>query len=90
MSSAESGLTLTKSWKLPYAGAARIEITKIRGPCSTLDVYGPAIKHEIYDKQVQAGDPASPRWGLSGFYASVVECGSIRVNDEITLEAVRA
>jgi MOSC domain-containing protein YiiM len=70
------------------AGAARIEITKIRGPCSTLDIYGPAIKHEIYDKRVRAGDPASPRWGLSGFYASIIECGSIRVNDEIALEAV--
>src|SRR5690348_11903456 len=29
------------------AGGATLEITKPRGPCSQLDVYGPAIKNEI-------------------------------------------
>jgi len=45
------------------AGGALIEITKVRAPCASLDIYGPALKREIYDQQVKAGDPASPRWG---------------------------
>ena len=42
---------------------ACIEITNVRGPCATLDVYGPELKREIYDAQVKAGDLTSPRWG---------------------------
>jgi MOSC domain-containing protein YiiM len=52
-----------------------------------LDVYGPEIKGEIYDAQVKAGDFTSPRWGMSGFYAAVVQPGVIRANDIITLES---
>jgi len=69
------------------AGAAVIELTKVRGPCATLDVYGPEIKGAIYDSQVKAGDFASPRWALSGFYAAVVQPGLVRANDIITLES---
>ena len=69
------------------AGAALIELTKVRGPCGTLDVYGPEIKGAIYDTQVKAGDFASPRWALSGFYASVIQPGLVRANDIITLES---
>ena len=72
------------------AGAALLELTKIRVPCATLDIYGPIIKQEIYDKRVKAGDPESPRWGLSGFYASVIEPGVIRVDDIIAVEATLA
>jgi MOSC domain-containing protein YiiM len=72
------------------AGQALLELTKMRAPCATLDVYGPTIKQEIYDKRVKAGDYASPRWGLSGFYASVIEPGLVRVNDIITVEATLA
>jgi len=72
------------------AGQALLELTKMRAPCATLDVYGGAIKQEIYDKRVKAGDHASPRWGLSGFYASVIEPGLVRVNDIITVEATLA
>ena len=68
-------------------GSAVIELTKVRGPCSTLDIYGPEIKGEIYDAQVKAGDFTSPRWALSGFYAAVVQPGVIRANDIITLES---
>lgn len=69
------------------AGSAVIELTKVRGPCATLSMYGPEIHREIYDARVQAGDFASPRWALSGFYAAVVQPGVIRANDIITLES---
>ena len=67
------------------AGEAMLELTKLRVPCGTLDVYGPTIKQAIYDAQIKAGDPASPRWGLSGFYAKVIRPGLIRPHDIITL-----
>jgi MOSC domain-containing protein YiiM len=54
-------------------------------PCSTLDVYGSGVQAAIYDARVQAGDPGSPRWGLSGFYASVVQPGTVRAGDPIAL-----
>ena len=60
-----------------------VEITKRRGPCSTLNAYGPKIHRAIFDSIVEAGDPASPRWGLSGFYASVVVPGIIRPGDPV-------
>jgi len=66
-------------------GQAVIELTKVRAPCSTLDVYGPAIKSEIYDPEVKAGNTASPKWARSGFYAAVVETGVIRRDDIIAL-----
>ena len=66
-------------------GQATLEITKLRLPCETLSVYGPGIQAAIFDPQVKAGDPASPRWGLSGFYASVVRPGTIRTGDSIAL-----
>jgi len=67
------------------AGGCLLELTKIRAPCTTLDVYGPAIKAEIFDKDVKAGDARSPKWGLSGFYTSVLQTGWVRQNDIITL-----
>ena len=72
------------------AGGARLELTRIRIPCSSLDVFGPNLEHEIYDQRVKAGDPGSPCWGMSGFYASVIEPGPVRVNDIITVEATLA
>jgi MOSC domain-containing protein YiiM len=66
-------------------GEAGIELTHIRVPCATLDVYGSGIQAAIYDARVQAGDPESPRWGLSGFYASVVQPGTVRTGDTIAL-----
>ena len=64
-------------------GDATIELTTIRTPCSTLDVYGTGIQAAMYDARVQEGDRDSPRWGLSGFYASVVQPGSVRPGDAI-------
>lgn len=66
-------------------GEAEIELYQMRVPCRTLRVYGPGIQAAMYDAQTQAGDPASRRWGLSGFYASVVRTGVIRVGDAISL-----
>jgi MOSC domain-containing protein YiiM len=62
-----------------------IEITKRRAPCQALNVYGPGMQAAVYDSLAAAGDPSSPKWGLSGFYASVVEPGVIRPGDEIVL-----
>jgi MOSC domain-containing protein YiiM len=62
------------------AGEAVIELTKVRVPCDTLDVYSPSIKTAIYDAAVKAGDTSSPRWARSGMYAAVVQPGVIRPN----------
>jgi MOSC domain-containing protein YiiM len=70
-------------------GEVVLEISKRRGPCQTLNVYGTGIYAAIFDPQVKAGDPASPRWGLSGFYASVVQTGRMRVGDAITILSTR-
>jgi MOSC domain-containing protein YiiM len=67
------------------AGQVVMELTRMRSPCATIDVYGPGIHKAIYDAAVKAGDPSSPRWGLSGFYASVVTPGVIRAGDPIVL-----
>lgn len=67
------------------AGAAVLEITKVRSPCSTLDVYGPAIKQEIYDPRVKAGDSTSPRWGMSGFYTRVIAPGPVHPGDPVAI-----
>lgn len=66
------------------AGELFFEFTKRRAPCATLNAY-PGIQHAVFDAQVQAGDPSSPRWGLSGFYARVLRAGTIRPGDPIAL-----
>ena len=67
------------------AGDALLEITQPRGPCSAIQVYGESLKDQIYDARVKALDSNSPRWGMSGFYARVVEPGYVRTNDSIRL-----
>jgi MOSC domain-containing protein YiiM len=67
------------------AGRAVIELTQVRLPCDTLSVYGAGIQAAIYDGLALAGDAASPAWGLSGFYGSVVEPGVVRPGDPIAL-----
>jgi MOSC domain-containing protein YiiM len=66
-------------------GAAIIELTKMRAPCDQLSPYGPGIQTAVYDLQVRAGDHSSPRWGLGGFYAAVLQPGTIRPGDPIQL-----
>ena len=46
---------------------------------------GRPIQDAIYDAKVKAGDPSSPRWGMSGFYARVIDPGLVRTNDIIAL-----
>jgi MOSC domain-containing protein YiiM len=67
------------------AGEVILELTRPRSPCGSLDGYGQGIREAIYDVSVKAGDPASPRWGMSGFYASVIQPGVIRTGDPILL-----
>jgi MOSC domain-containing protein YiiM len=67
------------------AGEVLLELTKLRTPCATLEVYGPTIRGSVYDAQVKAGDVSSPRWGLSGFYARVLHAGKVRPRDIIQL-----
>jgi MOSC domain-containing protein YiiM len=72
------------------SGAAVLELTRLRRPCSALDLFntpaapGP-IQDAVWDEACQAGDPASPRWALAGFYAAVASEGLIRAGDKIEL-----
>jgi MOSC domain-containing protein YiiM len=61
------------------------ELTKVRAPCEQLHIYGVGIQKAVYDPQTNTGEPSSPRWGLSGFYASVIQPGTIRPGDPIIL-----
>lgn len=54
-----------------------IELTKPRGPCRALDIYDGRLRSVVYDAEVKARNSKSPRWGMSGFYASVVAGGLI-------------
>jgi MOSC domain-containing protein YiiM len=66
-------------------GEVIVEITRVRRPCEQLSPYGDGIQKAVYDPEVKAGNTASPLWGLSGFYASVVQPGTVRPGDTITL-----
>jgi MOSC domain-containing protein YiiM len=69
------------------AGGAMLEITQPRGPCTQLDVYGESLKYDIFDQRVKQRDPRSPRWGMSGFYASVISPGPVGPGDIIAVVA---
>ena len=66
-------------------GTATIQLTEVRFPCDTISIYGQGIQAAIYDVRAMKGDPASEVWGLSGFYASVLEGGVVLPDDPITL-----
>ncbi len=68
------------------AGGVLLELTKLRVPCSALDPYGKGIQATLYDKLCKAGDPSSPVWARGGFYASVLQPGTVRAGDIISLE----
>lgn len=63
-----------------------LELTTLRQPCLNLDVYGPEIKYELYDRKARAGDPSSPRWARGGFYARVLHGGLVTPGDPVTAE----
>lgn len=66
---------------------AVIELTKLRTPCANLDVYGPAIKTEVYDARCNAGDIGSPHWAHGGFYARVIHGGLLFPGAPVILES---
>lgn len=70
-------------------GGAAIELTTLRQPCHTLDVYNPSadtlIQKRLYDARARAGDATSPVWAMGGFYASVVQRGLINTGATIAL-----
>jgi MOSC domain-containing protein YiiM len=60
------------------AGEVLLEITKLRQPCRTLDLIRKGIQLELYDTT-----PGAANWGRGGFYARVIEGGTIRPGDII-------
>lgn len=75
-------IRLGQQWRM---GAVIVEVTKPRRPCKQLDIYGPGIQAAVYDQRVKAGDPASPLWGLAGFYLSIVQLGAFAPGDPVVL-----
>lgn len=74
---------LGQQWRM---GEVVVEVTKMRQPCHQLNPYGEGtIQAAVYDPQVKAGDPTSPRWGLAGFYLAVVRPGSFAPGDPVSL-----
>jgi MOSC domain-containing protein YiiM len=67
------------------AGAVILQLTTPRQPCATLSCYGAGIQQRIFDTHIKNLDSTSPRWGMSGFYASILEPGTIRSLDIIEL-----
>lgn len=67
------------------AGTAILELTKIRRPCNTIEVWGDGIGRAIFDAATKAGDVTSERWAMSGVYARVLEEGTVRPGDALTL-----
>ena len=75
-------MRIGQRWRI---GEAVIELTKLRTPCQTIEVYGAGMGGAVYDQDVKSGDAASPRWGLGGFYASILRGGFIAPGDPIDL-----
>ncbi len=71
------------------AGGAVLVLTTLRRPCLNLDLFNSSnrdpIQRRLYDAACKAGDTASPRWAMGGFYAAVVQPGLIRTGDMIVL-----
>jgi MOSC domain-containing protein YiiM len=66
-------------------GAVTLQLTTPRQPCATLSRYGSGLQKRIFDARIKSLDAASPHWGMSGFYASILEPGTIRSLDIIDL-----
>ncbi len=62
----------------------QICITKIRSPCLTIvKAYGQDILSAMCDERVKQCDYSSPKWGMTGFYAEVLQPGFVREGDNI-------
>lgn len=66
-------------------GEVVLEITKMRQPCDQLSPYGDGIQAAVFDASIKTGNTESPRWGLGGFYARVIQPGTIHPGDSISL-----
>jgi MOSC domain-containing protein YiiM len=75
-------LRFGQKWRI---GEIVIELTRMRTPCGTIAVYGSGLGAAVYDQDEQAGDARSPRWGLGGFYAAVLQPGTLHVGDTVAL-----
>jgi MOSC domain-containing protein YiiM len=75
---AVQSLRAGQTWR---AGDAIVELTKVRQPCATLDIYrhanGESIQEKIYEERVKQGDATSLLWAHSGFYAAVRRPGRV-------------
>ena len=58
------------------AGGAMLEITKPRGPCTRARCVWRIAEAGHLRPAGEARDPASPRWGMSGFYAQRARAGA--------------
>jgi len=70
------------------AGDAVIELTQLRQPCATLDIYnggGRRIQSRLSDARAKDGDCSSERWAKGGFYAAVIVSGTVRPGDILEL-----
>lgn len=76
-------IRIGQRWRV--GGEVILEISKVRGPCATLDVYGLGIQKRVIDKAAAAGDATSEKWGWSGFYARVIRPGTVRPDDILEL-----
>lgn len=59
-------------------------ITKRRGPCQTITVYGADIGTAMFDADARDHNPESAHWGMSGFYGEIVREGHVKAGDPIT------
>jgi MOSC domain-containing protein YiiM len=58
-------------------------ITKRRGPCKTITVYGKDIGTALFDAEASEHRPESTHWGMSGFYGEILKEGTVRTGDDI-------
>ena len=73
-------------------GYVLIELTKVRTPCTTLDVYGPSIKQAVYDCRSESGGRSIAALGIkrvlcaraSGRYCAAARYNSVSRPSRLT------